>query len=118
MNSTAMTTAGAVYLGPINDAKRQSDADGFAISIAATKGSGPAASGAVGASVADNEIGKGAGQFVRATIENSAVNAAGDVSLSASSTATIEALTIGGSAAGSGSSGSGVSGARAGRGAG
>src|SRR5262249_46824093 len=70
---------------------------------------GGAGSVAVGASVAQNEIGKGSGHWTKAYIDNSKVTSVGDVMLDAHSKAKSQALAIGGSGAGSGNSGKGLS---------
>ena len=54
----------------------------------------------VGVSVAENLIGQGTGHEVEATIDNSVVTASGAVALTATSTADIETLAVGGSASG------------------
>src|SRR5262249_52148376 len=58
------------------------------------------------------------GQKVEACIDDATVAAAGDVTLSAGSSATINAMAIGGAGAGAGTSGGGLTGAVAGAGAG
>ena len=82
-------------------------------------GSGATAAVAVGVSVVINEIGLNGGQSTKATIDESIVTAHGDVSLTATSEASIYALAAGGSGAVAGSSsGTGVTGAFAGAGVG
>ena len=81
--SSSFAHAGAVALAWTNDSK-----------------STTSTSVSVGVSVAENFIGQGAGHTVEATIEGSKVTASGDVDLTATSTADIETLAVGGSASG------------------
>ena len=94
----------------------RSDTGGFAVALSKSS-TGSSGALSVGASHSTNEIGKGNGQAVRAFIDNSNVEANGDVSLTATSTAEIDALSIGGALAGA-KGGRGLSIALAGAGAG
>ncbi len=95
------------------------DAGGVALSAAiGTGGMGATGSGALGAAVVINQIGKNGGYLVRAAIDLASVAAANDITVDASSTAVIDALAIGGAIAGSGSASGGLTGALAGAGAG
>ncbi|MDB5856869.1 MAG: Hemolysin-type calcium-binding region, partial [Ramlibacter sp.] len=111
-------TAGTVTLSATDDSTVIADAGGFAVGIAATTGSAANGSGTIGASQADNDIGKGAGSWAKAYIEASTVSGSTGVSLTAKSTADIEALAMGGAGSGAGGAGSGLSGTLAGAGAG
>ncbi|NEU80298.1 DUF4347 domain-containing protein [Nostoc sp. UIC 10630] len=106
-----------VALTASDDSTIRAVAGGFAIAIATGAG-GAKGAGAIGLGIANNKIGKGNGHAVRAYIDNSVVIAEEDVILKAISTATIEALAMGGAGAGAGGAGGGVTGALAGAGAG
>ncbi|MBD2449019.1 DUF4347 domain-containing protein [Nostoc sp. FACHB-152] len=108
--------ANLVTLTASDDSTIRAVAGGFAIAIATGAG-GAKGAGAVGLGIANNKIGKGNGHAVRAYIDNAVVIAEEDVILKAISTATIEALAMGGAGAGAGGAG-GVTGALAGAGAG
>ena len=99
---------GGVSLTAGDDTSLRADSGGFAVAIAASGGGGGQGAGALGASISTNSIGQNGGQSVTATIKNSAVKAAGTVSLSATSTATAYALSMGGAGAGAGSGGDGI----------
>ena len=94
----------------------RADAGGFAIGLSSAMGTGTAVAAAVGAGITINEIGERAGHSVSAYIDNSVLLAGGNIDLSATSTAEVDALAMGG--AGAGSSSQGRSGALAGAGAG
>ncbi len=106
-----------ITLGASDDSKVRADSGGFAIALGAATSDGTAISAAVGAGITINEIGEGGGHSVKAFIENSTVEAGGNIGLSAISTAEVEALSMGGAGAGAGSS-TGKAGALAGAGAG
>jgi hypothetical protein len=91
--STVTTSSGAVTLGAQDASQITADAGGFALTAAGGKGGGTALS--VGASVAVNSI----TNSVQALIDPATVSGGGGVDLSALETATIQALTIAGSAA-------------------
>ncbi len=103
---------GALSLTASDATSVRADSGGYAIALAASKGgSGGQGAGAIGASESNNLIGQeGNGESVEAYIENSTVTAAGDVTIMATSTATIDALAIGGAGSGSGTGGTGLSG--------
>ena len=106
---------GMLCLTASDDTSIRADSGGYAVAIGASTGNGGGqGAGAIGASESNNTIGGGAGESVKAYIENSTVTAASDVTIKATSTVTIDASAIGGSGAGSGTSGTGVSGAVAG----
>jgi len=114
---TKKVQANKVTLTATDDSTIRAVAGGFAIAIAAGAGATKGTL-AVGLGVSNNKIGKGNGHAVKAYIDNSVVIAEEDVILNAISTATIEALAMGGAGAGSGGAGGGVTGALAGAGAG
>src|SRR5205085_4494833 len=87
---------GAVEVTALDDSSIRADAGGFAVALSNAKQSGTSVGVAIGAAVAVNNIGGGSGRRVKAYIEASTVNAAGDVELDADSTASIGALTMGG----------------------
>src|SRR5208283_4133621 len=97
-----------VALNASDDTSVRADSGGYALAIAAGLKGGGQGSGAFGASVSTNTIGQNGGHSVTATIDNSVVKAAGDVTLSATSTLTAWALSIGGALSGAGGGGNGV----------
>ena len=110
---------GTVTVEASDDTHIRADAGGFAVAIAANLGGGTGAgTAAVGASVANNKIGKGAGHWAKAYIDSSEVEASGTVTVAATSTLEVDALAMGGAGSGAGSSGVGPVGALAGAGAG
>ncbi|MEP0981787.1 Ig-like domain-containing protein [Leptolyngbya sp. FACHB-17] len=82
-------------------------ADAGGVVIAGTLGNGSSASLSIGASIATNKIGLERGHTIQALVDNATINAAGNVGLTASSTATIDGLAFSGAAAVSGSTGGG-----------
>ncbi len=89
--SSVTATSGAVTLSASDNSKVQVFAGGFALSVAGGEGGGTALS--LGASVAINNI----GNTIETVIAHAPVSGAGGVSLNASESAQIEALTIAGS---------------------
>jgi hypothetical protein len=98
------TGTGNVSLSASDSATLTADAGGAAFSVALTEGSGSATGASVGAALAFNRI---KGGLVRALVDDSMVDAAGDITLQATSTATIDALTLAGAGAAGGSTGGG-----------
>ncbi len=115
-NGSAVTTTatGAVNLTATDASTITADAGGAGIAIGAGgKGSGTAIS--IGMSMAINEI----SNDIYATIDNSTILSGGNVGLTATSTSTIDALTIGGAlAVGASGKGSGLAFSGAGAGSG
>src|SRR5262249_18468127 len=88
-----------VFVTAQDNSEITADAGGFAISFSNSK-SGSAISGSAGAGIAVNEIGQHSGQSVKAYIDPADVKAnAGDVVISATSSPTINALSMAGSLA-------------------
>src|SRR5262249_7197148 len=86
---------GGVAITAGDDSRIRADTGGYALAVTATLGEGGVAvSAALGASFSENQIGLDDGQVVRALIEDARVEAAGDVTLSADSTAVINALAL------------------------
>ena len=101
--NSVVANGGGVTLTASDGTTVRADSGGYAVAVAVSGGGGGQGAGTVGASVSTNTIGQNGGQSVTATIDNSVVQAAGAVTLSAMSTATTSALAIGGSLAGAGS---------------
>ncbi|MEO0760166.1 MAG: hypothetical protein AAFY78_25235, partial [Cyanobacteria bacterium J06648_16] len=78
-------------------------ADSGGVAIAATLGSSTGIAASVGASVAVNQIGKGRGHSVQALVDGATINSEGDVTIAASSNATIDGLSFAGAGAAAGS---------------
>ncbi|MEO0518743.1 MAG: DUF4347 domain-containing protein, partial [Cyanobacteria bacterium P01_A01_bin.116] len=78
-------------------------ADSGGVAIAATLGSTTGIAASVGASVAVNQIGKGRGHSVQALVDGATINSEGDVTIAASSDATIDGLSFAGAVAAAGS---------------
>ena len=121
-NSTADTrgpgikTGGTVTLTATDDTTITADAGGFAIAIGTGGSGGAKVSGSIGASIAINDIGGAVPRNVLANVDNTTIEAGiGDVGLTAISTATINALAIGGALSGTQGS-AGFTGALAGAG--
>ena len=121
-NSTADTrgpgikTGCTVTLTATDDTTITADAGGFAIAIGTGGSGGAKVSGSIGASIAINDIGGDAPRNVLAYADNTTIEAGmGDVTLTAISTATINALAIGGALSGTQGS-AGFTGALAGAG--
>ena len=125
-NSTAadtrgpgIKTGGKVTLTATDSTLITADAGGFAIAIGTGGSGGAKVSGSIGASIAINDIGgdaPDARRNVLAYLDNTTIEAgAGDVAITAISTATINALAIGGALSGSNGAG-GFTGALAGAG--
>ena len=77
---------------------------GVAISLTRQPTGVPATSStavSIGISIAENSIGQNTGHEVEATIDHSVVTATGNVTLSATSTAAVDAVAVGGSGSGS-----------------
>ncbi len=110
------TGTGGVSVTASDTSNLTADAAAFSLAAALAQSKDPAVAIAVGASIAENNVGTGSGESIEAYIYGSDVSAAGPVVVSASSTATINSLAIGG--AFTGSKGQGVSVAVAGSGAG
>ncbi len=122
---TACTTAnqqpvtagtGGVSVTASDSASVTADAAAFSLAGALAEGEEPAVAIAVGASIAENNVGTGSGEAIKAYIDGSDVSAAGPVVVSATSTATINTLAIGGALAGTDGEGLDVSVAAAGAG--
>src|SRR5262249_39002454 len=76
------------------------DGGGFAISLASGTAGGSTVAGSAGAGVADNEIGQDGGHSIKAYIDHADVTATtGDVTVSATSSAIIDAVSMAGSLA-------------------
>jgi hypothetical protein len=97
------TNTGSIRLTASDESTITADAGGVALAVAITSGSASGTGAAIGAAVAFNRIENG---YVRAAIEDSDIESAGSIILSATSTSIIEALTLAGAGA-VGSSGSG-----------
>ncbi|MBD1822859.1 DUF4347 domain-containing protein [Cyanobacteria bacterium FACHB-DQ100] len=106
-NTATITTSNnaAVTVKATDGSLITADAGGVAIS--GTLGNGSSASLSIGASIATNKIGLERGHTIQALVDNATINAAGNVGLTASSTATIDGLAFSGAAAVSGSTGGG-----------
>ncbi len=113
------TTAGALTISANDDSSIRSDSGGYAVGVAInTGGEGAAVAAAIGASESLNEIGANSGQYLQAFIDNSAISAAGAVSLLANSTLTVRAQAIAGAGGVGGGTGEGLSLSLAGAGVG
>jgi Ca2+-binding RTX toxin-like protein len=111
-DSRVSTTGnGSITLTASDSSTITADAGGVAIAIAGGQGGG--ASISAGISVAMNDI----GNTVRSLIDHSTVTSSGDITLSATSSAVIDALTIAGGGSFAGGQGGGISIAGAGAGA-
>ncbi|MCY2998440.1 MAG: LEPR-XLL domain-containing protein, partial [Planctomycetota bacterium] len=107
---------GGVTIAASDDSSIRADSGGLAIAVGLSKGN--AGAGGVGVSVSLNEIGTQRGHSVAASIDNSRIVSQGSVSLTAVSTAKIDALAMAGAVAAANSSGNSLSGALAGAGVG
>src|SRR6185295_12352250 len=94
------TETGAVSLRSDDDSKIVADAGGYALAISANLASGHSGAGAVGASVSNNTI----DNTLKASIEDSLINAGLGVSVTANSSSKIDAVAVGAAGAGAGSS--------------
>ena len=92
--------AGGVSVTASDTSNLTADAAEVSLAAALAEYHDPAVAIAVGASIAENNVGTGSGESIKAYIDGSDVTAAGPVHICASSTSTINTLAIGGSIAG------------------
>ena len=107
-STVSTVTSGMVKLSATDASKIKIDSGGVAVAAAGGAGGGLAA--AAGASVAVNKI----TNTIQAYADDSTITSAGAVQISATSTPTIDALSISGSVAASGGAGGGISAAGSG----
>ncbi len=98
-NTSVQANGGGVSLMASDTSTLTADAAGFAFAISDAKADKPAGGLAIGASVANNNVGANGGESIEAYIDNATVTAAGTITISATSTATINTLAIGGAVA-------------------
>ena len=92
--------SGGVTVTASDSATVTADAGNFALALAFAQNEETGYAIAVGASIAENNVGTGSGESIKACIDGSDVFAAGPVLVSASSTASVNTLARGGSFAG------------------
>ena len=117
LNST-LRAGQALTVSAFDDIRLRADSGGYALSLALSSGAGTNIAGAIGASIALNEIGEHGGHEVRAFLANVDASVGGDVLIDAQSVAAIEAVSIGAAGSGAFSKGSGLNLALSGAGAG
>ena len=106
---SVVANGGGVSLTASDDTSVRADSGGYAVAIAASEGGGGQGAGAPGGlGIERTPSARTAASRSRPTIDNSMVNAAGDVTLGATSTATASALGMGGAGAGAGAGGTGI----------